>query len=189
MVLSRSVRRTAKSATKRGTRLGRKAGGRGVRAGKKKAKRRIVARKNTWRVLFACIGNASRSQMAEGFARKYGGDKFEAYSAGVQPSLRISSRAVEVMKEKGIDISPQFPKKLTPEMVDAMDLIVTMGCGADACPSAPAEKVLEWDFKDPIDSSPEELRDIRDDIEAHVKYLVKKLSRKRSKRNFNALKL
>ncbi len=133
------------------------------------------------RVLFACVGNASRSQMAEGFARHHGGEKIEPYSAGTQPASRISRRAVEAMKEKGIDISPQYPKLLTPEMVDAMDLVVLMGCGANACPNAPPKKLREWDIEDPIGNSPEELGRIRDEIEVRVLDLLKRLPWVRSK--------
>jgi len=122
-------------------------------------------------VLFLCVHNAGRSQMAAGFAREFGGDQVVVHSAGSAPGETLNPAVVEVMREKGIDISNEAPRKLTNEMGLHADIIVTMGCG-DACPVYPGKRYLDWDLTDPAGMDVEEVRQIRDDIERRVRVLV-----------------
>ena len=123
------------------------------------------------RALFVCIENSCRSQMAEGFARTLGMDVFEAWSAGSRPSGKVNPRAIEFMKEKGIDIAVHLSKALTGLPAGQWDYIVTMGCG-DACPALPAKKRLDWNLPDPKNLPDDEFRKVRDDVEARVKSLL-----------------
>ena len=123
------------------------------------------------RVLFVCIENANRSQMAEAFARFYGGGKIDVCSAGSRPSGRINPRAVEFMKEVGYDLSTHQSKSLNDLPDLPFDVAVTMGCG-DACPLVRAKRREEWDIPDPKDLPAEEFRKVRDLIESKVKYLL-----------------
>ena len=120
------------------------------------------------KLLFVCVENSCRSQMAEGFARAVGA---EAYSAGSRPSGRVNPRAVAFMKEKGIDLGVHASKGLTDLPDGTWDGVVTMGCG-DACPHVPARNRLDWDLPDPKDLSDEGFRAVRDRIEALVADLV-----------------
>jgi protein-tyrosine-phosphatase len=120
------------------------------------------------KILFVCIENAGRSQMAEGFARALG---LEAYSCGSKPAAKINPVAVEAMKEKGIDISGKSPKGF--KDAPHADVVVTMGCG-DACPYVPG-KHFDWNLPDPKGKGLEEIRKIRDDIERRVRALAKEL--------------
>ena len=120
---------------------------------------------------FICIGNSCRSQMAEGFARHYGDDVLEVYSAGTHPAYVVSQEAVEVMKEKGIDISFQYPKSLK-DIPERLDVIVTMGCGVE-CPCLPAHHMEDWGIEDPVGMSLADFRRIRDIIYEKVMRLVK----------------
>lgn len=127
-------------------------------------------------ILFVCVENAGRSQMAQAFAEKYG---IKASSAGTVPSSRVNPIVVDVMKEKGIDISKNVPKMLTPEMVNRASLVVTMGCSvADVCPkpmlAQMQKKLIDWNLKDPKGKSLEEIRAIRDEIEKRVVELADK---------------
>lgn len=123
------------------------------------------------RLLFVCVENANRSQMAEAFARLHGGDDVEAFSAGSRPSGRINPRAVEAMRERGYDLSAHRSKSLD-ELPDAeFDVAVTMGCG-DACPQVRARRRLDWQIPDPRDLPPPEFRKVRDQIEAQVVALL-----------------
>jgi arsenate reductase (thioredoxin) len=122
------------------------------------------------KILFVCIENAGRSQMAEGFARSMAGDKFDIYSAGSKPSGKINPLAVEVMNEAGIDISNNRSKGFKDLPIKQFDYIVTMGCG-DACPIIPSKKHVDWELDDPKGKSIEEVRKIRDIINEKVKNL------------------
>lgn len=121
-------------------------------------------------VLFVCVENAGRSQMAEGFAHRMG---LPAHSAGTIPSSRINPVVVEAMKEKGLDISSNEPKTLTTKMINDADLVVTMGCSVEeACPkpmlAQMQKKLVDWDLEDPKGKPIEKVRAIRDEIERRV---------------------
>lgn len=126
---------------------------------------------NVKRFLFVCIENAGRSQMAEAFARFYGKDQIEAYSAGSQPSGQINPRAVELMKELGYDLTKHKSKSLQEIPDIEYDAVVTMGCG-DACPFVTAKRHLDWNIPDPKNMPLEEIRKIRDLIGRNVKRLL-----------------
>jgi arsenate reductase len=125
-------------------------------------------------VLFVCVHNAGRSQMAAGFLRHLGGDRVEVRSAGSIPGDQVNPVAVEAMKEVGIDIADQQPKVLTTEAVQASDVVITMGCG-DACPVFPGKRYLDWQLDDPAGRSPGDVRPIRDDIDRRVRELLTEL--------------
>jgi arsenate reductase len=125
------------------------------------------------RILFVCVENSGRSQMAEGFAKHYGGGKVEAVSAGTMPSNEVNPLAIEVMREKGIDISRNRPKLITMQMVQETDTIIVMGCSAQGfCPAPLLGKVTDWNIEDPKDKPLEKVREIRDQIEEKVKKLI-----------------
>jgi arsenate reductase len=126
------------------------------------------------RVLFVCIENANRSQMAEAFARSMGNGSVEAWSAGSKPSGIVTARAVEAMREKGIDLAGQRSKPLDEVAKLQFDAVVTMGCG-DACPDVRARTREDWSIPDPRNMLPEEFRGVRDLIEASVKGLIGRL--------------
>lgn len=126
--------------------------------------------------LFVCIENSCRSQMAEGFARKLGGQVLEVWSAGSKPSGKINETAIAVMKEKGIDLARQSSKGLTDLPQATWDYVITMGCG-DACPHLPAKKRLDWVFPDPKNLPLEEFREVRDAIEDKVRDLIDEICR------------
>lgn len=125
------------------------------------------------RVVFVCIHNSGRSQMAEAFAKKLGEGKILAESAGTEPATSLNPQVIAAMEEIGYDMSHHYPKIMTPEMVDTADKIITMGCGvnADACPASfiPSE---DWGLEDPKGQSIEKVREIRDLIEAKVRQLL-----------------
>lgn len=123
------------------------------------------------RVLFVCVENACRSQMAEGFARKYGAGQIEAFSAGSRPAGAVNPRAVALMAERGCDLSAQAPTPVSAFEGQAVDAVVTMGCG-DACPWLPASRRLDWDLPDPKLLSDDAFRGVRDDIEQRVRALL-----------------
>jgi arsenate reductase len=122
-------------------------------------------------VLFVCVHNAGRSQMAAGWLRHLAGDAVEVRSAGSLPGDQVNPAAVEAMAEVGIDISDQRPKVLTPDAVEASDVVITMGCG-DACPILPGKRYLDWDLADPAGKGVESVRPIRDEIERRVRDLL-----------------
>jgi arsenate reductase len=126
-------------------------------------------------VLFLCVHNAGRSQMALGFFQHHAGDAAVGWSGGSEPGAEISPVAVEVMAEKGIDIAGEFPKPWTDEVVKAADVVITMGCG-DACPVFPGKRYEEWVLPDPADWTTAEVRPIRDEIERRVLTLLDELS-------------
>lgn len=122
-------------------------------------------------VLFVCIHNAGRSQMAAGFLRDLGGDAVEVRSAGSDPGPHVNPAAVEAMAEVGVDISDQSPKLLTSEAVEAADVVITMGCG-DACPIFPGISYRNWELDDPAGRGIDAVRPIRDEIRSRVMALV-----------------
>jgi arsenate reductase (thioredoxin) len=122
-------------------------------------------------VLFVCIHNAGRSQMAAGFLTALAGDRLEVWSAGSEPADRVNPVAVEAMREEGIDLAREQPKVLSTEAVQEADVVVTMGCG-DACPFFPGKRYEDWVLDDPAGRSIEDVRRIRDDIRARVEALV-----------------
>jgi arsenate reductase len=120
------------------------------------------------RLLFVCVENSNRSQMAEAFARIHGGEQIEVYSAGSRPSGRINSKAIESMKEIGYDLSQHQSKSLSEIPDIEFDFVATMGCG-DACPFVRAKQREDWNIPDPKEMSSEEFRAVRDLIETKVK--------------------
>jgi arsenate reductase len=126
-------------------------------------------------VLFVCVHNAGRSQMAAGWLRHLAGDAIEVRSAGSLPGAQVNPAAVQAMAEVGIDISDQRPKVLTTDAVEASDVVITMGCG-DACPIFPGTRYLDWQLDDPAGKGVESVRPIRDEIESRVRRLVAELS-------------
>ena len=125
-------------------------------------------------VLFVCVHNAGRSQMAAGFMKTLGADRVEVLSAGSAPKDSINPIAVEAMKEVGIDISNNVPKVLTLEAVQESDAVITMGCG-DACPFYPGKRYEDWVLDDPAGQGIESVRIIRDDIKKRVEQLLSEL--------------
>ena len=123
------------------------------------------------RLLFVCVENSNRSQMAEAFARIHGGERAEAYSAGSNPSGKINSKAIEAMKEIDYDLSSHRSKSLAEIPDIEFDFVATMGCG-DECPFVRAKRREDWDIPDPKDLPPEEFRAVRDLIETKVKELL-----------------
>ena len=125
-------------------------------------------------VLFLCVHNAGRSQMAAAFARSFGEGRVVVHAAGTAPGETLHPGVVAAMQEIGLDISRASPQRLTDEMGRAADLIVTMGCG-DSCPVYPQKRYLDWQLDDPAGKSIDEVRPIRDDIERRVRALIAEL--------------
>ncbi len=125
-------------------------------------------------VLFVCVHNAGRSQMAAGFLRALAGDAIEVRSAGSAPADQINSVAVTAMAEVGIDITDQRPRILTPEASEASSVVITMGCG-DVCPYFPGQRHEDWELEDPAGQDLDVVRKIRDDIGGRVRQLVAEL--------------
>ena len=125
-------------------------------------------------VLFVCVHNAGRSQMAAGFLRELGKDRVEVLSAGSAPKGSINPVAVEAMAEIGIDIANNSPKVLTPEAVQASDVVITMGCG-DVCPFYPGKRYEDWVLDDPAGQGIESVRIIRDEIKGRIEVLLQEL--------------
>lgn len=125
-------------------------------------------------VLFVCVHNAGRSQMAAGWLTHLAGDAVEVRSAGSLPAEQINPAAIEAMAEVGIDITDQRPKVLTTDAIEASDVIITMGCG-DACPIFPGKRYEDWKLDDPAGQGLEAVRPIRDEIEARIRNLVAEL--------------
>ena len=133
--------------------------------------------KGTKKVLFVCVQNSGRSQMAEAFFNKLAGGKAQAYSAGTQPSDKVNPVVVEAMREAGINIGGNKPKALTMDMVEKAEKMITMGCGAEAeavCPASFIE-TEDWALEDPKGKSLEQVRKIRDEIKERVITLLKEL--------------
>jgi arsenate reductase len=125
-------------------------------------------------VLFVCVHNAGRSQMAAGYLRELAGDRVEVLSAGSEPRDQINPIAVQVMAEDGIDIAGETPKILTTDAVQESDVVITMGCG-DTCPIFPGKRYEDWDLTDPAGRPIDAVRPIRDEIKRRVKALVGEL--------------
>lgn len=125
-------------------------------------------------VLFLCVHNAGRSQMAAGFARALSDGKVDVFSGGSEPAESVNETAVAAMAELGIDISKEMPQPWADEVIRAADVVVTMGCG-DACPIFPGKRYVDWQLEDPAGKSVEEVRPIRDDLEERVRGLLEEL--------------
>ena len=126
-------------------------------------------------ILFLCVHNAGRSQMAAGFAKTLGAQKVTVWSAGSDPADQLNPAVVTVMAEEGIDITKQIPTRLTVEMGVSADVIVTMGCG-DACPVYPGKQYVDWAIEDPAGLDVDSVRLIRDEIRTRVKRLIAELT-------------
>jgi arsenate reductase len=132
-------------------------------------------------VLFVCVHNAGRSQMAAGFLTHLAGDRVTVRSAGSAPADSVNPAVLEAMTEVGIDLSEETPKVLTDEAALASDVIITMGCG-DACPVYPGKRYLDWVLQDPAGQGVEAVRPIRDEIEKRVKGLIEEIDSRSSRR-------
>ena len=126
------------------------------------------------RVLFLCVHNAGRSQMAAGWMRHLAGDEIGVYSGGSEPAEAINPVAVKAMNEKGIDITGHQPQRWVDDDVRAADVVITMGCG-DTCPVFPGKRYLDWELDDPAGQGLEGVRPIRDEIERRVRALMSEL--------------
>lgn len=124
------------------------------------------------RILFACVGNSARSQMAEAFCRALAGDRVECASGGSKPLGHVLPEAIQVMAEAGIDISRAQSRGFDEAWVAGCDLVVTMGCGDDACPAFIGKRIVDWDLPDPKGQPLEAFRQVRDLIRAHVEILL-----------------
>lgn len=125
-------------------------------------------------ILFLCVHNAGRSQMASGFARAIGGDAVLVLSGGSEPAESVNPSAVAAMAEVGVDISSQHPHRWTDSDLEVADVVITMGCG-DTCPVLPGKRYLDWELEDPAGKGVEEVRPVRDDIEQRVRGLLAEL--------------
>jgi arsenate reductase len=126
-------------------------------------------------VLFVCVHNAGRSQMAAGLLNQLASGRIDVRSAGSEPADRLNPAVVDAMREIGIDISAELPKPLADEQVRAADVVITMGCG-DTCPVYPGKRYEDWDLEDPAGKDLETVRRIRDEIEARVRTLLGRLA-------------
>jgi protein-tyrosine-phosphatase len=133
-----------------------------------------IVNKDVPEVLFVCVHNAGRSQMAAGLVKLRSEGRIHVRSAGSTPGEEINPNAVEALEELGVDMSEEFPKPLTDEVVRAADVVITMGCG-DACPIYPGKKYEDWELDDPEDQDLETVRRIRDEIDARVQKLIAEL--------------
>lgn len=136
---------------------------------------RVDATTNKPGVLFLCVHNAGRSQMAAGWLRTLAGDRIDVYTGGSEPGEELNPVVVEAMGEVGIDISQEFPKPWTDEVVRAVDLIIAMGCG-DVCPIYPGKRYVDWELDDPAGMSLDQVRVVRDAIKSRVETLVGELA-------------
>ncbi len=125
-------------------------------------------------VLFVCVHNAGRSQMAAGWLRHLAGDRVRVLSGGSEPADAVNPAAVEAMREVGVDIASHAPQRWTDEALESADVVVTMGCG-DACPVYPGTRYVDWELDDPAGRGVDEVRRIRDDIERRVRGLLSEL--------------
>ncbi len=139
-----------------------------------KSQNNISSSPDIKKVLFVCIENARRSQMAEAFFNKLAKGYAVAVSAGDRPASKVDPKAIEAMKEIGIDITNRRPKSLTLKMMEEADVVVTMGCGAEVCPVIP-KRVEEWKIEDPAEKSMDEFREVRNEIRERVERLIKTL--------------
>ena len=130
-----------------------------------------MSKRGLKKIVFICVENARRSQMAQGFAEVFGGEKVEVYSAGSIPSSQIDPIVIEVMKEKGIDVSGRRPKGLNDLPPIEMDYLITMGC-EETCPAISSKKIIEWNIPDPKGKSIDVFREVRDMIEDKIRVLL-----------------
>ncbi|WP_114129531.1 arsenate reductase ArsC [Aurantimicrobium sp. MWH-Uga1] len=128
-------------------------------------------------VLFVCVHNAGRSQMAAGYLQHLAGDRVEVLSAGTEPRDQVNPSAIAVMAEEGIDLTTSTPKVLTDEAVMASDYVITMGCG-DKCPFFPGKQYLDWPLADPAGKGVEDVRPIRDEIRSKIEALIAEIDAK-----------
>ena len=128
-------------------------------------------------VLFVCVHNAGRSQMAAGYLQHFAGDRVQVLSAGTEPKDQVNPSAIAAMAEEGIDIAHSTPKVLTTESVQDSDYVITMGCG-DACPFFPGKTYLDWPLSDPAGKGVDEVRPIRDEIRYKVEALIAEIDAK-----------
>jgi arsenate reductase len=126
-------------------------------------------------VLFVCVHNAGRSQMAAAYLTHLAGDRVEVRSAGSEPADKVNPAVVEAMAEEGIDISAETPKVLTVDAVQGSDVVITMGCG-DACPIFPGKRYLDWTLEDPAGKGVDAVRPIRDEIRSRIEALIGELN-------------
>ncbi|MEU2620576.1 arsenate reductase ArsC [Streptomyces sp. NPDC007157] len=126
-------------------------------------------------VLFVCVHNAGRSQMAAAFLTHLAGDHVQVRSAGSAPAATVNPAVVEAMAEVGIDVSAEVPKVLTVEAVQASDVVITMGCG-DTCPVFPGKRYLDWELQDPAGQGVDAVRPIRDEIEKRIRGLIEEIA-------------
>ena len=126
-------------------------------------------------VLFVCVHNAGRSQMAAALLAHHGGDQVEVRSAGSSPADSVNPAVAEAMQELGIDITAETPKLLTTGAVEASDVVITMGCG-DACPIFPGKRYLDWELDDPAGQGIEAIRPIRDEIDRRIRTLIAEIT-------------
>jgi len=126
-------------------------------------------------VLFVCIHNAGRSQMAAALLDHHGAGRVRVRSAGSEPAENVNPAVVQAMGELGVDLSKEFPKPLTDDAVQAADVVITMGCG-DACPLYPGKRYLDWELADPAGKSVDEVRPVRDEIDRRVRELLAELT-------------
>jgi len=127
-------------------------------------------------VLFVCVENSCRSQIAEAFFNSLAPNSLRATSAGTKPGNRVNPQAVAVMKEAEIDISQQKPKLLTSEMIEKADRIITMGCGEDVCPATFLPKIEDWKIEDPVGQPLAKFREVRDEIRRRVQKLIEEMT-------------
>ena len=125
-------------------------------------------------VVFLCVHNAGRSQMAAGWLQRLAGDRIEVFSGGSDPASEVNPAAIQAMAEVGINIANEYPKPWTHEVIQAADMIVTMGCG-DSCPIFPGKRYEDWELTDPLGKPVEEVRAIRDEIKQRVETLLAEL--------------
>ena len=125
-------------------------------------------------VLFVCVHNAGRSQMAAGYLRHLAGDRVSVLSAGSEPASQVNPVAIQAMAEVGIDIAAELPKVLTSDAVQESDVVITMGCG-DSCPFYPGKRYEDWNLDDPAGKGIDEVRPIRDGIRERVEVLIESL--------------
>lgn len=125
-------------------------------------------------VLFLCVHNAGRSQMAAGWLRHLGGDRVRVYSGGSEPASALNPAAVEVMAEVGVDLTDQVPRRWSDAVLEEVDVVVTMGCG-DACPVLPGKRYEDWALEDPAGRPADAVRPIRDEIRRRVEELMRSL--------------
>jgi len=126
-------------------------------------------------ILFLCVHNAGRSQMAAGFARRAGAGRIEVFSGGSEPAGAVNPAAVEVMAEVGIDIAGFVPQRFTDDLLARVDVVVTMGCG-DTCPVFPGKRYVDWELTDPAGLTVDDVRPIREEIRGRVQTLLGELS-------------